>query len=52
MKVEILRSTTASGERVEAGKSYDLSDSDANYLIALKKAIKAKTVTKKKVTKK
>ena len=39
MKVKILRSTTASGKRVEKGKTYDLSDKDAQTLVNMKKAI-------------
>jgi hypothetical protein len=38
MKVKILRSTVASGKRVEKGQVVDLSDSDGKFLVAIKKA--------------
>lgn len=38
MEVKILRTTVASGERVEKDKTYELNEDDAKYLVALKKA--------------
>lgn len=51
MKVKIIRSTVASGFRVEAGKTYDLCDYDASTLIRMgkaKQAVESETPRKKK----
>jgi len=48
MKVEITRTTIASGERVVKGKTYDLSDKDAKYLIGIGKAKKPGVSSDKK----
>jgi len=54
MKVKILRTTVASGYRVESGKNYDLSDYDADLLIRMGKAEiytpPTKSAPKKKVS--
>lgn len=38
MKIKVLRHTVASGETLLAGKTYDVSETDARYLIRLGKA--------------
>ena len=47
MKVKILRNTNASGQSVEKGKEYDISDDDARILIRMGKAEPAKELPAK-----
>ena len=51
MKIKIIRTTVASGKRVEAGKSYDVSDRDADILTKMGKAV-IDTAKPKKIVKK
>ena len=41
MKVKMLKSSVASGKKLAAGKTYDVSDADARVLIAYGKAVDA-----------
>ena len=53
MYIKILKETAASGERLQANKSYEVSDKDARILIGMGKAQEAKKpVSKKKPIKK
>ena len=38
MKIKALKNTSASGQSLEVGKNYDVSDKDAEILIRMKKA--------------
>jgi len=38
MKIKALRNTLASGQHLEAGEAYEVSDADAKILISMKKA--------------
>tara|TARA_Y100001937_G_scaffold33309_1_gene47514 strand:- start:309 stop:479 length:171 start_codon:yes stop_codon:yes gene_type:complete len=50
MEVLCIRNVCASGQALESGKIYNISDIDAEFLIKIKKAEKA-TVQKSKKTK-
>lgn len=41
MYIKVLRSTVASGKRLQAGKFEEVSDSDGRFLVSTKKAEKA-----------
>jgi len=49
MKIKILRTTVADGQRVEQGKTYDISEKNARYLISLRKAEQVPKPKKKAV---
>lgn len=48
MKIKVLKAVAASGKHLEKGKTYDVSDYDAQFLIDRGKATEAKTLTKLK----
>ena len=48
MKIKVLKAVAASGKHLEKGKTYDVSDYDAQFLIDRGKATEAKTLTKSK----
>ena len=50
MKVLVLRNTVASGQALEAGQTYDISDKDATLLKGMGKATDALIETKPKKT--
>ena len=50
MKVLVLRNTVASGQVLEAGQTYDISDKDATLLKGMGKATDAPIETKPKKT--
>lgn len=41
MKIKALRNTSASGQSLEAGQIYDVSEADGAFLIKIRKAIAA-----------
>lgn len=51
MKVLVLRNTVASGQALEAGSVYDISESDADLLKKMGKVTDAPVVTKSKKSK-
>ena len=48
MKIKCLKNVCASGVGLEAGKTYDISTTDANFLITIGKAEEYKQPTKQK----
>ena len=52
MKIKVLKAVAASGVHLEKGKTYDVSDYDAQFLIDRGKAIVPKILTKLKKTSK
>lgn len=48
IKVKITRATVAGGKAVSIGDVVDLNDEDAQFLIAIKKAVKAKEAKESK----